>query len=71
MKRFKTVDDYIDKNELWPDELRRIREILLTTVLTKEVKWGAPCYTHDPAITRRYVKEAMQLQDHLHNRSVR
>lgn len=47
MKRFKNVDDYIDQNELWPEELRRIREILLATSLTEEVKWGAPCYTHD------------------------
>ena len=42
MKRFKTVDDYIDNNELWPHELRRVREILLSTGLTEEVKWGAP-----------------------------
>jgi uncharacterized protein YdeI (YjbR/CyaY-like superfamily) len=125
MKRFKNVDDYIDQNELWPEELRRIREILLATSLTEEVKWGAPCYTHDgknivgvgafksyfglwffkgagledkegvlinaqpgktkdlrqwrmtsasdikPAVIKRYVKEAMQLQDNLHNRPVR
>ena len=45
MKRYKTVDDYIDGNEMWPDELRRLREILLSTDLVEEVKWGAPCYT--------------------------
>ncbi len=47
MKRFKTVDNYISNNTLWPDELRRLREILLSTGLTEEVKWGAPCYTHE------------------------
>ncbi len=47
MKRHKSVDEYIDKNELWPDELKRIREILLSTGLTEEIKWGAPCYTLD------------------------
>ena len=47
MKRYKTVDDYIDNNEMWPNELRRLREILLTTGLVEEVKWGAPCYTHN------------------------
>ena len=47
MKRHETVDDYISGNTLWPGELRQIREILLSTGLTEEVKWGAPCYTHE------------------------
>jgi uncharacterized protein YdeI (YjbR/CyaY-like superfamily) len=47
MERFKTVDDYINSNVLWPDELRRLRKILLSTGLTEEVKWGGPCYTHN------------------------
>ncbi|MDH3336592.1 MAG: DUF1801 domain-containing protein [Gammaproteobacteria bacterium] len=47
MKRHKTVDDYISNNTLWPDELKRLREILLSTGLNEEVKWGMPCYTHD------------------------
>ena len=47
MKRHKTVDDYIASRELWQDEIRCLREILLSTDLTEEVKWGGPCYTHD------------------------
>lgn len=47
MKRYKTVDDYINNNALWPDELRQLRDVLLSTGLTEEFKWGAPCYTHD------------------------
>jgi len=46
MKRYKTVDDYIDGSENWQDELRTLRKILSSTELQEEVKWGAPCYTY-------------------------
>lgn len=45
MKRAKSVDDYLDSADHWQDELRALRDILLSTGLTEEVKWGAPCYT--------------------------
>jgi len=47
MKRYKSVDDYIKGSEQWRDELAQLREILASTELTEEVKWGAPCYTFD------------------------
>jgi len=47
MKRYKTVDDYIKNAKLWQPELKRLREILQSTDLTEEVKWGGPCYTFD------------------------
>ena len=31
----------------WRIELSEVRRILLTTELTEEVKWSAPCYTFD------------------------
>ena len=46
MKRYKSVDDYIAGAETWQPELKKLREILRATVLTEEVKWGAPCYTY-------------------------
>jgi len=46
MKRYKTVDDYIANADTWQAELKRLREILNTTALTEDVKWGAPCYTY-------------------------
>ena len=46
MKRSKTVDDYIRDANQWRDELKLLREILQTTKLVEEIKWGAPCYTH-------------------------
>ena len=46
MKRHKTVEDYIDSVEYFQEELLILREILLSTELTEEVKWGAPCYTY-------------------------
>jgi uncharacterized protein YdeI (YjbR/CyaY-like superfamily) len=47
MKRNKTVDDYVASRKIWQDEIKRLREILLSTDLTEEVKWGGPCYTYD------------------------
>lgn len=36
-----SVDDYIANTNNWQDELARLREILCSTPLTEEVKWGA------------------------------
>jgi len=47
LKRFKSVDDYIEDADAWTAELRRLREILQSTALVEDVKWGAPCYTHN------------------------
>ena len=47
VKRHKTVDDYIANAAQWQDELKRLREILQSTELTEDVKWGGPCYTYD------------------------
>ncbi len=46
MRRAKSVDDYIANVDSWHDEVVAIREILLGTALSEEVKWGAPCYTY-------------------------
>jgi uncharacterized protein YdeI (YjbR/CyaY-like superfamily) len=40
------VDDYIERSELWPEELKALRPILLAAGLAEEIKWGIPCYTH-------------------------
>jgi len=45
MQRAKSVEDYIANASHWQDELVRLREILRSTSLTEEIKWGAPCYT--------------------------
>lgn len=46
MKSFKTVDDYIENASQWQGELAQLRNILLDTDLTEEVKWGSPIYTY-------------------------
>ncbi len=46
MKRARTVDEYIRGAPAWRPELEHLRDILLSTGLTEEVKWGGPCYTH-------------------------
>jgi uncharacterized protein YdeI (YjbR/CyaY-like superfamily) len=45
MKAIRSVDEYIANVSRWHNELKRLREILLSTGLTEEVKWGSPCYT--------------------------
>ena len=45
MRRASSVDDFIADAEFWQAELVKLRDILRSTSLTEEVKWGAPCYT--------------------------
>jgi uncharacterized protein YdeI (YjbR/CyaY-like superfamily) len=38
------VDAYLSKAEKWPEELEKLRMIILDCGLTEELKWGVPCY---------------------------
>ncbi len=46
MKRHKTVEEFLEGLETYQEEVTRLREILQSTPLEEEVKWGAPAYTH-------------------------
>ncbi|MBI9049374.1 MAG: YdeI/OmpD-associated family protein [Anaerolineaceae bacterium] len=35
------------KTLTWPEELKKLRSILLDSELTEELKWSVPCYTYD------------------------
>lgn len=39
------VDEYIQNQERWHQELEVLRKIILDCGLTEEIKWRAPCYT--------------------------
>jgi uncharacterized protein YdeI (YjbR/CyaY-like superfamily) len=39
------VDAMLRKQKTWRREMERLREIVLSTGLTEELKWGQPCYT--------------------------
>jgi uncharacterized protein YdeI (YjbR/CyaY-like superfamily) len=39
------VDLYISRSQKWPEELAKLRTIILDCQLTEELKWGVPCYT--------------------------
>jgi uncharacterized protein YdeI (YjbR/CyaY-like superfamily) len=41
------VDAYIKRSDKWPEEMARLRPILLSSGLTEEIKWGKPCYSHE------------------------
>jgi uncharacterized protein YdeI (YjbR/CyaY-like superfamily) len=41
------VDAYIGRSDAWPEEMARLRPILLGSGLTEAIKWGKPCYSHD------------------------
>jgi uncharacterized protein YdeI (YjbR/CyaY-like superfamily) len=38
------VDDFISKQTAWLNELEFIRQILMDTALTEDLKWGMPAY---------------------------
>ena len=39
------VDDFLGREKKWPEEFKKLREIILDCHLTEELKWGQPCYT--------------------------
>jgi len=41
----KNAEEYIDVHSKWEHELRQLHELILTTDLKSEIKWGAPVYT--------------------------
>lgn len=43
----KTAEEYIATHQHWEEELRTLHEMMLTTELQPEIKWGAPVYTLD------------------------
>ena len=44
MKKYKSVEEYIEGNEQWTEALELLREMILSTTLTEALKWGAPAY---------------------------
>ena len=41
------VDFYFTKEKKWQEEIKNLREIVLSCHLTEELKWGCPCYTYE------------------------
>lgn len=41
----KNAEEYIAKHQDWDEELRNLREMLLSTELEECIKWGSPVYT--------------------------
>ncbi|MBN9162448.1 MAG: hypothetical protein BGO98_04765 [Myxococcales bacterium 68-20] len=41
------VDAFLKREDKWRAELEKLREILLGSGLTEELKWGQPCYVLD------------------------
>jgi uncharacterized protein YdeI (YjbR/CyaY-like superfamily) len=41
------VNAYIERSDMWPDEMARLRPTLLAAGLTEDIKWGKPCYSHE------------------------
>jgi uncharacterized protein YdeI (YjbR/CyaY-like superfamily) len=39
------VDEYLRNAKKWQEEMKKLRRISLDYGLTKELKWGKPCYT--------------------------
>lgn len=45
MKRFKTIDEFIEKQERWKDEVVELRKIINETEMSEAFKWNFPVYT--------------------------
>lgn len=43
------LDRYFCKAKTWPQEKRRLREVLLDYTLSEELKWRNSCYTFQGA----------------------
>jgi uncharacterized protein YdeI (YjbR/CyaY-like superfamily) len=43
----KKLDKLFSNAKLWRQEAEKLREILLDSGLTEELKWGKPCYAYD------------------------
>ena len=41
------VDSFLKRQDHWRAEFEKLREILLASGLTEELKWGQPCYALD------------------------
>jgi len=39
------VDGFLKRSAPWEKEFTKLREIILETEMTEELKWGQPCYT--------------------------
>lgn len=46
MEHHPDVDAYLAASELWPDEIARLRPLLLAAGLEETIRWGKPCYRH-------------------------
>ena len=55
------VDAYIQASKRWPAEITALRPVLLSTGLTEEFKWRAPCYSHDG----KNIVIIQEMNDHL------
>ncbi|MCC1485056.1 YdeI/OmpD-associated family protein [Winogradskyella immobilis] len=45
MKKVKSVEEYIEVNSHWQEELQLLRSIILKTEAIETLKWSAPVYT--------------------------
>ena len=45
MKRYSSVDIYIDGHKAWSPILKKLRKLILKTDMEESLKWGAPSYT--------------------------
>ncbi len=41
------IDSYVERSDMWPDEIKALRQILLGCGLTEDIKWRKPCYSHE------------------------
>lgn len=45
-KKNALVDAFLEENQLWSEEHKKLRECCLECDMTEEFKWGQPCYSY-------------------------
>ena len=50
MKKASSVDEYIAGQNKWSEGLIALRDVITSTELAEEIKWGSPAYTLDSKI---------------------
>lgn len=45
MKKFTSIDEYINHHKKWQEELLKLRDIIHTTEMPETIKWNVPVYS--------------------------
>lgn len=45
MEKINSIEEYIERHEMYSDALRKLRQIMISTEMEETIKWSIPTYT--------------------------